>query len=44
MGIEGIVPKLTDVPYRSGQSRAWLKSKNPASEAVRRDAQRGQAE
>jgi len=29
--------KRIDAPYRSGPSRAWLKSKNPASEAVRRD-------
>ena len=29
--------KRTDAPYRSGPSMAWLKSKNPASEAVRRE-------
>ena len=28
--------KRTDAPYRSRPSRAWLKSKNPASEAVRK--------
>jgi len=33
MGLEGIVSKRTDAPYRSGPSRTWLKSKNPASEA-----------
>ena len=38
MGLEGIVSKRTDAPYRSGPSRTWLKSKNPASEAVRREA------
>ena len=37
MGLEGIVSKRTDAPYRSGPSRSWLKSKNPASEAVRRE-------
>jgi ATP-dependent DNA ligase len=37
LGLEGIVSKRTDAPYRSGPSKAWLKSKNPASEAVRRE-------
>ena len=37
MGLEGIVSKRTDAPYRSGPSKVWLKSKNPASEAVRRE-------
>jgi bifunctional non-homologous end joining protein LigD len=37
MGLEGIVSKLLDAPYRSGPSKAWLKSKNPLSEAVRRE-------
>jgi len=37
MGLEGIVSKRTDAPYRSGPSRTWLKSKNPASETVRRE-------
>ena len=37
MGLEGIVSKRVDAPYRSGPSRAWLKSKNAASEAVRRE-------
>jgi hypothetical protein len=36
MGLEGIVSKRMDAPYRSGPSRTWLKLKNPASEAVRR--------
>jgi bifunctional non-homologous end joining protein LigD len=36
MGLEGIVSKRTDAPYRSGPSKAWVKTKNPASEAVRR--------
>ena len=37
MGLEGIVSKRVDAPYRSGPSRTWVKSKNPASEAVRRE-------
>ena len=37
MGLEGIVSKRLDAPYRSGPSKTWLKSKNPASEAVRRE-------
>jgi ATP-dependent DNA ligase len=37
LGLEGIVSKRTDAPYRSGPSKTWLKSKNPASEAVRRE-------
>jgi ATP-dependent DNA ligase len=37
LGLEGIVSKRLDAPYRSGPSKAWLKSKNPLSEAVRRE-------
>ena len=37
MGLVGIVSKRTGAPYRSGPSKTWLKSKNPASEAVRRE-------
>ena len=37
MGLEGIVSKRVDAPYRSGPSRTWLKSKNPESAAVRRE-------
>ena len=37
LGLEGVVSKRADAPYRSGPSRTWLKSKNPASEAVRRE-------
>jgi ATP-dependent DNA ligase len=37
MGLEGIVSKRIDAPYRSGPSRTWLKSKNPARAAVRRE-------
>ena len=32
-GIEGIVSKRTDAPYRSRPSMAWFKVKNPASDA-----------
>jgi len=37
MGLEGIVSKRMDASYRSGPSKVWFKSKNPASEAVRRE-------
>src|SRR2546430_5708883 len=37
LGLEGIVSKRKDSPYRSGRSSDWLKSKNPACEAVRRE-------
>ena len=37
MGLEGIVSKRVDAPYRSGPSKAWVKTKNPASDAVRRE-------
>jgi len=36
MGLEGIVSKRRDAPYRSGRSKTWLKVKNPASPAMRR--------
>jgi hypothetical protein len=35
--IEGIVSKRKDSPYRSGCSPDWLKSKNPACAAVKRE-------
>ena len=37
MGLEGIVSKRKTSNYRSGRSPDWLKSKNPACEAVRRE-------
>ena len=40
MGLEGIVSKRTDAPYRSGPSRVWVKVKNPASDAVRREREK----
>jgi bifunctional non-homologous end joining protein LigD len=39
MGLEGIVSKRLDAPYRSGPSKVWLKYRNPLSEAVRREAE-----
>jgi bifunctional non-homologous end joining protein LigD len=39
MGLEGIVSKRKDSAYRSGRSPDWLKMKNPACEAVRREAE-----
>jgi bifunctional non-homologous end joining protein LigD len=32
LGLEGIVSKRLDSPYRSGPSKTWLKSKNPRRE------------
>jgi hypothetical protein len=39
MGLEGIVSKRKTSTYRSGRSPDWIKSKNPACEAVRREAE-----
>ena len=39
MGLEGILSKRKDLAYRSGRSPDWLKMKNPACEAVRREAE-----
>jgi bifunctional non-homologous end joining protein LigD len=39
MGLEGIVSKRKDSPYRSGRSPVWLKMKNPACAAVKREAE-----
>ena len=39
MGLEGIVSKRKASPYRSGRSPDLIKSKNPACEAVRREAE-----
>ena len=39
MGLEGIVSKRKNSTYRSGLSRDWLKSKNPACAAVKREAE-----
>jgi ATP-dependent DNA ligase len=39
LGFEGIVSKRLGSPYRSGRSRHWVKSKNPAAPAVKREAE-----
>jgi ATP-dependent DNA ligase len=39
MGLEGIVSKRKDSAYRSGRSPDWLKMKNPAAPAVKREAE-----
>ena len=36
LGLEGIVSKKLDAPYRSGPSRTWIKVKNPKAAAVTR--------
>jgi bifunctional non-homologous end joining protein LigD len=36
LGLEGIVCKRRDAPYRSGRSKSWVKVKNPASPAMMR--------
>jgi bifunctional non-homologous end joining protein LigD len=39
LGCEGIVSKRLGSTYRSGRSKHWLKVKNPAAPAVRREAE-----
>jgi bifunctional non-homologous end joining protein LigD len=36
LGLEGIVSKHREHPYRSGRSKSWIKVKNPASPATLR--------
>jgi bifunctional non-homologous end joining protein LigD len=36
MGLEGIVSKRRDFPYRSGRTKSWMKIKNPGSAAALR--------
>jgi bifunctional non-homologous end joining protein LigD len=36
LGLEGIVSKHRDHPYRSGRSKSWIKVKNPAAPGVTR--------
>jgi ATP-dependent DNA ligase len=43
MGLEGILSKRKTSTYRSGRSPDWLKSKNPACEVVRREAEEDRA-
>jgi hypothetical protein len=38
-GCEGIVSKRLGSPYRSGRTDAWLKVKNPAAPALRRETE-----
>jgi ATP-dependent DNA ligase len=39
LGCEGIVSKRRGSRYRSGHSRDWIKTKNPAAPAVKREAE-----
>jgi bifunctional non-homologous end joining protein LigD len=39
LGCEGIVSKRLGSPYRSGRAHDWLKIKNPAAPAVKREAE-----
>jgi ATP-dependent DNA ligase len=36
MGLEGIVSKRRNFPYRSGRTKSWIKIKNPESPAMLR--------
>ena len=38
LGLEGIVSKRIDAPYRSGPARSWLKIRNPNAPAATRAA------
>jgi bifunctional non-homologous end joining protein LigD len=40
LGLEGIVSKRKESPYRSGRSPDWLKIKNAAHPAVKREAEK----
>ena len=39
LGCERIVSKRLGSPYRAGRSPHWLKAKNPAAPAVKREAE-----
>lgn len=39
LGCEGVVSKRLGSPYRSGRVDHWLKAKNPAAPAVKREAE-----
>jgi bifunctional non-homologous end joining protein LigD len=41
LGLEGIVSKRKDSPYRSGRSPDWLKMKNADAPAVKREEEWG---
>jgi bifunctional non-homologous end joining protein LigD len=36
LGLEGIISKRLDAPYRSGPSKSWIKTKNPKAAAAMR--------
>jgi bifunctional non-homologous end joining protein LigD len=36
LGLEGIVSKRCDFPYRPGRTKSWIKVKNPKSPAMLR--------
>jgi bifunctional non-homologous end joining protein LigD len=36
LGLEGVVNKRRDAPYRSGRSSDWIKMKNPDAPAATR--------
>jgi len=36
LGLEGVVSKKLDAPYRSGPSKTWIKVKNPKGPAATR--------
>jgi bifunctional non-homologous end joining protein LigD len=36
LGLEGIVSKKLNAPYKSGPSKVWLKIKNPKAPAATR--------
>ena len=38
LGLEGVVSKRLDAPYRSGKPKAWIKVKNPNAPAATRAA------
>ena len=40
LGLEGIVSKRKESPYRSGRSADWLKMKNSNAPAVKREAEK----
>jgi ATP-dependent DNA ligase len=41
LGCEGIVSKRLGSRYRSGRSKDWLKFKNPAAPAAKRETEEG---
>jgi hypothetical protein len=41
LGLEGIVSKKLNAPYRSGPSRTWIKVKNPKAPVATNDPVRG---